>query len=504
MIRDRADIRISLIYLMISVLWILFSDMAMFSLFPELHDVQTVGVIKGLVFVSVTGLMLFLLLRREHVRIQKRDEEKRRLEEEREEVLARLRMHIERMPVGHIVTDHAFRLVSFNPAAERIFGYSDAEVRGRSPYGLIIPEESRDFVEEVRQQWMQGSLGAHGSNINLTKDGRRIVCEWFNTPVMDHEGRFERLISIVQDITDRHQSERDIEHSRAQLRELTVRLDEVREEERVILSREIHDGLGQLLTGMKIDLSLLRRLLAGRLETERSDAEHFDAESKAMTRENTDGAPGTEPPTGTGPAPDGIVDILDSLTKLTDSTIAQTRDIARRLRTGALDDVILAEAIRQLAQDTVTRAGIHSRLKLPPERLPITYRQRLALYRIAQESLTNVIRHAEATHVDITLAATGGLIILEIADNGVGISQNDSGDRPGLEGHGFEAHGSVGLGLVGMRERAELFGGFCHILPRDHSGTVVHVEMPMQAEGAAESSLGKAARERTTSGNEDT
>lgn len=455
MIRDRADIRISLIYLTVSVLWILFSDMAMFALYPELQDVHTVGVVKGLVFVTVTGLILFLLLRREHRLVRKREREKARLEEEREDVLDRLRLHIERMPMGYIITDRAFRFVSFNPAAERMFGYSEAEVRGRSPYGLIIPEEAREFVEQIRQQWLRGSLEAHGSNINTTKDGRHIVCDWFNTPVMDREGRFDRLVSIVQDITDRRQAERDIETSRAQLRELTARLDEVREEERVILSREIHDGLGQLLTAMKIDLSLLRRFVDGRLATERGMG------TGDARKETTTAGGGT----------DGIADVLDSLTRLTDSTIAQTRDIARRLRSGVLEDVFLSEAIRQMARETLERAGVRSRLHLPAERLPITHRQRLALYRIAQEALTNVIRHAGATIVDVTLSAAGGLVVLEIADNGIGLQENDDRET---------------LGLVGMRERAEMFGGFCRILPGDGGGTVVHVEMPIQVETAAD------------------
>ena len=356
MIRDRAEIRIPLIFTVISVLWILFSDMAIYAMYPELEDVHTASVLKGLAFVVMTGGLLFVLLRRERRHLLAREEEKRLLEAERRSALERLRLHIDRMPMGYIVTDREFRFVSFNPAAQDIFGYSEEEVRGRSPYGLIIPEEVKEFVEEVRRQWMQGSLDAHGTNENVTKDGRRIICDWFNTPVMDSEGRFDRLVSIVQDITDRREAEMYVELSRAQLRELTARLDQVREEERVSLSREIHDGLGQLLTGMKIDLSLLQRLLFGAGASGASDAKGSE----------------TTPAAKPSAVPHGVDDIIASLSKLTDSTIAQTRDIARRLRNGVMDDVTLADAIRGLSQETLERAGIGSRLLLPSRRLPST------------------------------------------------------------------------------------------------------------------------------------
>ncbi len=490
------------------------------------------------------------------------DDERHRMELEREELLMRLQMHIDRMPIGYMVTDRDFRFVYLNPAAERMFGYSSAELRGKSPYETIVPEEARTAVEQIRREWERGSLSAHTTSVNRTRKGRRLICDWFNTPVLNKEGEFVQLISMVQDVTEmtrmidalrlsenryrtlidrandgvltihdgvfsssnpsagrmlgygeeelvgkrpadispafqaegapsftlaqeymqyaldgnslvfewihlarsgrevvievslspveqagelfllclwrdvtqRRQYENDLLESRSRLRALAARLDEVREEERVRLSREIHDGLGQSLTGLKIDVSLLKR---------------------AMPREA--GEQGN------------VMEVVASMEHILDDTIAQTRQLARQLRPGMLDEVGISEAIRQYMNEFRQRSGMRVVLELSREEIPVPPRQQLALYRIAQEAITNIVRHADAERVEVQLDIVAGMAMLEVRDDGRGIVSEDLAKTDSL-------------GIVGMSERAELLGGFCRILPRDGGGTVVHVELPLEPE----------------------
>ena len=182
-------------YFFISMIWILFSDLLLFDYLESYVSVQTLSMVKGWVFVSFTTVLLLLFLRRTF-------SDYRRREGEREEVLKQLRMHIDRMPIGYIVTDREFRFRFLNPAAEKMFGFSSDELRGKSPYGRIIPETIRPLVEEVRKSWIEGNQEPHGRNENRTRDGRTIICEWLNTPIYDQDGAFDHLISMVQDVTE--------------------------------------------------------------------------------------------------------------------------------------------------------------------------------------------------------------------------------------------------------------------------------------------------------------
>lgn len=150
-------------------------------------------------------------------RTKEAEEKQGRLLAERDELLKRLRLQIQRMPIGYILTDREFRFTYLNPAAERIFGYSTEELFGRSPYGTIIPESARAFVEERRRLWMKGDMSAGGVNENISKYGKIILCEWFNTPIMNEEGEFDSLLSMVQDVTSRKKAEEEIRTTNEEL-----------------------------------------------------------------------------------------------------------------------------------------------------------------------------------------------------------------------------------------------------------------------------------------------
>jgi two-component system cell cycle sensor histidine kinase/response regulator CckA len=130
-------------------------------------------------------------------------EEQKRAEAERDRLLGRLRLHVERLPLAYVLLDADFRIVEWNPAAERLFGFRREEALARSPLDLIVPPEARAQVESVFRRGREGDMAAHGINAIRTKGGSIITCEWFNTPLWDERGRFSGHIGLAQDITER-------------------------------------------------------------------------------------------------------------------------------------------------------------------------------------------------------------------------------------------------------------------------------------------------------------
>lgn len=121
-----------------------------------------------------------------------------------------LQLQFERMPIGCIIHTPDGYFTDFNPAAEKIFGYSKAEVLGRHPCNLLVPESRRSDIEEILGRLASGDMNAHSVNENLTKDGRTVVCEWYNTPLMKPDGRAIALMSMVQDVTERIRAEEQL------------------------------------------------------------------------------------------------------------------------------------------------------------------------------------------------------------------------------------------------------------------------------------------------------
>jgi signal transduction histidine kinase len=239
---------------------------------------------------------------------------------------------------------------------------------------------------------------------------------------------------LEQEVRARQQAEEKLQSSFDQLRALTAQLQSVREEERTRVAREIHDELGQALTAIKIDFTALLRDLP----------------------ENRDiAAPRSQ-----------------SILKLLDQTIQSVRRIGTELRPGILDDLGLVAALEWAAEEFQTRTGTRCQSSLPNEDIPLDPERATALFRIFQETLTNVARHANATRVDARLAKDNGSLVLEIRDNGKGISDQ-------------QLAGGASLGILGMRERVRLLGGTLTISSSPEGGTTVRVQIPNSGKVAA-------------------
>lgn len=366
-------------------------------------------------------------------KLKEAESKQNELREQKEALLKMIQLQIERMPVGYVVTDENFVFKFCNPAAEKIFGFKKDEIIGKNPFGLIIPESAREFVEDRRKEWLRGSMSAHGMNENITKDGRTIICEWINSPIFDENGNFKELLSMVQDITDRINSEQEIIKSRQELRELARHLQRIREEERVAISRELHDELGQILTSLKMNLVFIGKELVHQLNDEKS--EYFRNE-------------------------------LDSMSSLLDRSVKSIRKIITQIRPEVLENLDLYHAIEWQVKEFNSKAKIKCSFSSNCQETNFGKEINTAIFRIVQEALTNVARHSEATKVNVELNCTKDKFTLSVSDNGKGIININKIDKKSF-------------GLLGIRERAILLGGNSEIVSSPGTGFELRVSVPL-------------------------
>jgi PAS domain S-box-containing protein len=343
------------------------------------------------------------------------------------------RRAVESAPHGTLIVARDGAILLANPKLERIFGYAPGALLGQ-PVEVLLPEARRATHQRHRGEfWRDPSERIMGGGRDLVgrhRDGHEVPVEIGLTPIDTDEG--PAVFASVIDVTERHRAEDRLREALESARRLAAGLERAREAERTRIARELHDELGQSLTGLKMDLAWMRPRLA------------------------------EDPALGAR---------LAAMLELTDATVAVVRRIAGELRPGVLDDLGLAAAMRWQARQFAQRAGVRvvvdatDGLALDPERAT-------ALFRIFQEALTNVARHAAATAVRVRVAQEGGAVVLEVADDGRGITPD-------------EARGSDGsLGLIGMRERAEAWGGGVAFAGEPGRGTTVTVRIPVDA-GAA-------------------
>lgn len=281
----------------------------------------------------------------------------------------------------------------------------------------------------------------------LRADGRIVWAEHFRVPVFDAAGHVVGIEGIARDVTARVESEQKLRDSEEQMRQLAARLQRAREEERAEVSRELHDELGQTLTALKLEIN-------------RAVAAFASVPSSVNT-----------------------VDRLQSIVGLVDLGIATVKRISGRLRPATLDHLGLAEAARWEALTFKARTGIRCQVRSNRQHTRLSAEQQTALFRILQEALNNVVCHANASSVQVSIKETDEAVEMRIRDNGRGIATSQA-----------SAPGS--LGLLGMKERAALIGGTFRITGQRGKGTVVSVQVPLGVSAAdrpraqAESPLG--------------
>ena len=324
------------------------------------------------------------------------------------------------------------RITKVNTAVLTQFAAREDQMIGRTPAELLAHD-----IPGARARWREfldaGHL--HQETDERTLDGRPMIIEGDYICLYDREGRLIGHFGIQRDVTQRRQEENEILRSRQELRDLTARLQLVREEERTDIAREVHDELGQALTGLKIDLAWLKPRLADR------------------------------------PA---LAERVQSIIVRIDGAMDTVRRIATDLRPSVLDDLGLVAAVEWQAQEFERSTGITAQLEVQATYPELDDVCATTAFRILQETLTNVARHAHATRVKIALQVSAEELTLEVRDNGRGISKSD-------------VLSSTSLGLIGSRERAIACGGKLVIRGIRDQGTIVLLRIPARPKGGGAS-----------------
>lgn len=348
-------------------------------------------------------------------------------------------MGIIRSSMEAIITiDEKQTVVIFNPMAEQVFGVSAMEAIG-APLSRFIPERFRAaHAKHVDQFGVTGvserQMGRQRVLFGLRGNGEEFPIEASISQIRDASGKLYTV--MLRDITERVRAENALKQSREELRELSANLQNVREEEKTRIARELHDDLGQQLTALKMDLSVVEHQL--------------------------------RVPDAVQPRNDVLVH-LQGMRRLIDATVASVRRIAADLRPVMLDDLGLVPAIEWLANDFTNRYGINVERNIETGGLAFTNTGATTLFRIVQEALTNVARHADATRVALTLDIESGFCVLRIADNGRGAAPVT----------GPATHEEKSFGLIGIRERAHMLGGSVTIDTALARGFSITVAFPL-------------------------
>lgn len=374
------------------------------------------------------------------------------LERRRADALqARLAAIVEASGEAIISTALDATITSWNRGAELTFGYTKDEAIGRpfdeivrAPDAAAAEEQARRLGDAVRFDRPVG-----GEALRLHRDGRLLTVAFSAYNLHDASGNIVGLAMNGRDVTEvRKRSEElqrrneELQARDRQMRALATRLNAVREEERTRISREVHDELGQRLTGLKMDLRWIARRLAPK------------------------GRPDDAP----------IVAKLGDAERLVDETVHIVQRIALEMRPSALDALGLPAAIRDEARRFEERSGIHTELHLAP--IQPTREVATEVFRILQELLTNVARHAKASAVQISLEETEHEWRLRVADDGIGVSSEADQRLASIGARGGEERRTQSLGLIGMRERAQSLRGTFKVGPNGERGTRAVVSVP--------------------------
>jgi PAS domain S-box-containing protein len=317
----------------------------------------------------------------------------------------------------------AYNINDVNEAALLQYGYTKEEFLNISPAQLRPPEERERFYTTTNTNF-RGIFHA-GVWRHQRKDGSLIYVDVITYDI-NHEGQQTRLV-LANNVTERHIAEEKLKESFDAIRKLTEHLQNVREQERLHIAREIHDELGQLLTVMKMDVSWVKR------KTETDDQE--------------------------------VKNKLSSILEVIDMTAKTVRRIASELRPSLLDDLGLQAAMEWHLEEFEKRSGIQKELHLPASEILLPDALKIGIFRIFQESLTNVARHADASRVIVRLEHHDNKLLLTIQDNGKGFTEKEANKNT--------------LGLLGMKERTQMMGGEYSISGIPEGGTIVTVMIPL-------------------------
>jgi PAS domain S-box-containing protein len=342
----------------------------------------------------------------------------------------KLFLHLTNSPFGIIEWGIDRTITSWSPRAENIFEWTETEAVGKTidDLNLVYKEDGPEVSETIRSLLIDGKNRLNSLNRNNTKSGKVIYCEWNNSILRDVNGRPTSCMSFVQDVSEQKKTELALIESENDLRNLSAHLQNIREEERANIAREIHDELGERLTGIRLDISWIEKKIS--------------------------------------PSNKSLLKKFPPLLNLVDNTIKTVRKISTELRPSILDDFGLVEALEWQVAEFEKRTGINCRFLSSISDNNYDKKISITLFRILQESLTNVLRHASAKNISVQLLKKDNILELSITDDGIGIDAKT-------------VKGKQTLGLIGMKERVFMVRGKYSITSEKDKGTSILVSVPL-------------------------
>ncbi|MHB8110205.1 MAG: PAS domain-containing sensor histidine kinase [Syntrophorhabdaceae bacterium] len=320
------------------------------------------------------------------------------------------------------------RKINFaNKAVEEVFGWKPEDLIGKSVTVFYRNQEEAEEIGHYFYDTLEYQRMFVAEFYCRRKDGRDILCRMRSARIGDAL-REKRIVITYEDITEQRSAIQELANSREQLRDLSMYLQSVREKESMRIAREIHDELGQSLTALQMDLAWLKSAI-----------------------------------------PQGDITLaskIQRMKKVVDGTIESVHRISTELRPILLDDLGLIAAMEWQVGEFQSRTGISCRSRFDCVEVDIKKDLATAIFRICQETLTNITRHAGATLVRVSLVQKGCDLYLDVTDNGKGISADDIANPKSF-------------GIVGIRERVNLWNGTVKITGKPNKGTKVEIRIPI-------------------------
>jgi PAS domain S-box-containing protein len=332
-----------------------------------------------------------------------------------------------------IAVDQDQRVILFNAAAEKSFLWSRAAVLGE-PLDKLIPQRFRSghraHIEAFGATGVTSRrMGSQMFLVALRADGEEFPIE---ASISQHTEEGKKLFTVIlRDVTERVRAEEALRRSKEELQELGAAAHQAREQEKSRIARELHDELAQALTALQMDVAWCKEKIP--------------------------------------PGEDGFEKKLERMEALLNTTVTSTRRIAADLRPLMLDDLGLLPAVEWLVENFTQRTGVACELAVSISDLNLHKTHSTAVFRIVQESLANIAKHARASQAEVAIAQNGSEVTIAVRDDGLGFSPQDP-RKPNS------------FGLVGLRERAYLLGGEAAIISAPGRGTDIEVRLPLPAQ----------------------